>query len=189
MAMIDVNKLKVGVTFAEMDEPYKVMKYDFIKMGRGSANIKVKAKNLFTGSIVTKSYLSGNRVESVELEKKEMQYLYNDGEKVFFMDPRDFEQVELPLSVVTEDLPYLVEGQETWLLFWGEKILGVEVPPSVVMTVAETEPWIKGNSATNMYKPAKLESGLVIQVPLFIKEGDKIKINTSTGEYINRANE
>lgn len=189
MAMIDVNKLKVGVTFAEAAEPYKVMKYDFIKMGRGSANIKVKAKNLFTGAIVTKSYLSGNRVESVELEKKEMQYLYKDGDKAYFMDPRSFEQIEMPLSIVEEDLPYLVEGQETAVLFWGEKIMGVEVPPSVVMTIAETEPWIKGNSATNMYKPAKLESGLVVQVPLFIKEGDRIKVNTSTGEYNSRVND
>lgn len=189
MAMLDVNKLKVGVTFADEGEPYKVMKYEFIKMGRGSANIKIRARNLLTGAIVMKSYLSGNRVEEVALEKKEMQYLYADDKGAYFMDPRSFEQVEVSNELLADDLKYLVEGENVWILSWNDSIIGAEIPPSVVMTVAETEPWIKGNSATNMYKPAKMDSGMLIQVPLFVKEGDKIKINTTTGGYISRANE
>src|SRR5687767_13041813 len=111
MAVIDVNKLKVGVTFLDEGQLFRVLKYDFSKMGRGSANIKVKAKNLITGSIVTKSYLSGNRVEQATLEKKEMQYLYSDSVKSYFMDPRTFEQVEVELELLGDDVKYLVEGE------------------------------------------------------------------------------
>lgn len=189
MAVVDVNKLKVGVTYQEDDQLFRVMKYDFSKIGRGSANIKVKAKNLITGSIVTKSYLSGNRVEQVALEKKEMQYLYSDEVKAYFMDPRSFEQAEVERELLGDDVKYLVEGENAWVQFFDEKVIGVEVPPSVVVTITETEPWVKGNSTTNVYKPATTSSGLTVQVPLFVKQGDKVKVNTSTGEYTMRVNE
>lgn len=189
MAEIDVNKLKVGVTYQEDGQLFKVMKYDFSKIGRGSANIKVKARNLLTGSIVTKSYLSGNRVEQAALEKQEMQYLYQDGAKAYFMNPHTYEQVEIELETLGEDIKYLVEGENVWVLKWEERVIGVEIPPSVVLTIAETEPGAKGNSATNVYKPAKTNSGLMLQVPLFIKEGDKVKVNTSTGSYTMRVND
>lgn len=184
--MIDVNKLKVGVTFAEEDQPYKVMKYDFIKMGRGGATIKIKAKNLFTGSIITKSYGSGNMVEDIALEKKHAQYLYKDDDLAYFMEPVSFEQFEIPLSVLGDDIGYMVEGEKNWILFWGEKILGVELPASVVMEVVEAEPGARGNTVSNVLKPVKVASGKTIQVPLFIGVGDSIKINTETGEYISR---
>lgn len=190
MASIDVNKLKVGVTFVdENDQPFRVLKYDFTKMGRGGATIKVKARNLISGAIVTKSFQSGNRVEEAVLEKKELQYLYHDEKIAYFMDPRSFEQLEMPLDVLGDDEKYLVEGERAWVQFWDDKVLGVELPASVVLTVSETEPGAKGNSVTNVYKPAKTNSGLNIQVPLFIHEGDKVKINTQTGEYVNRVNE
>lgn len=187
--MIDVNKLKVGVTFAEDEAPWKVMKYDFIKMGRGGAVIKVKARNLFSGSIVTKSFQSGNRVEDIALEKKHLQYLYKDEEKLYFMDPISFEQIELPISIVGDDVNYLVEGEKAWVLFWSEKVLGVEVPASIVMEVIEAEHWEKGDSVSNLTKPIKVASGLTVMAPLFIKKGDKIKINTEYGTYIGRVNE
>lgn len=186
--MIDVNKLKVGVTFTEDEQPYKVMKYDFTKMGRGNATIKVKAKNLFSGSIVTKSFISGNMVEDITLDKKHLQYLYKDDDKAYFMDPTSFDQFEIPLSVLGDDVSYLVEGEKAWVLFWGEKILGVELPASVVMEIAETEPGARGDTVSNVLKPAKTVSGLTVMVPLFIKQGDTIKINTETGEYTGRAN-
>ncbi len=186
--MIDVNKLKVGVTFTEEGIPYRVMKYDFTKMGRGHATIKVKARNLFSGSIETKGYISGNMVEDILLDKRHLQYLYKDDEKAFFMDPSTFEQVEIPLTVLADDVLYLVEGEKSWVLFWDEKILGVEVPTSVIMKIAETEPGARGNTVSNVLKPAKTLSGLTVMVPLFISEGDTIKINTETGEYTGRAN-
>ena len=186
--MIDVNKLKVGVTFADEGSPWKVMKYDFIKMGRGGAVIKVKAKNLVSGSIVTKSFQSGNVVEDIALEKKHLQYLYKDDTKIYLMDPISFEQLELPLSVVGDDVNYLVEGDKAWVLSWNEMILGVELPASVVMEVTEADHWEKGNSVSNLTRPVKVASGLTVMVPLFIKEGEKIKINTAEGTYIGRVN-
>lgn len=186
--MIDVNKLKVGVTFAEDDQPWKVMKYDFIKMGRGGAVIKVKARNLFSGSIVTKSFQSGNRVEDISLEKKHLQYLYRDEERAYFMDPVSFEQTEIFLPVLGDDVNYLVEGEKAWVVSWGEKILGVEIPAAVVMEVTEAEHWEKGDSVSNLTMPVAVASGLTVMVPLFIKKGDKIKINTEEGTYIGRVN-
>jgi len=186
--MIDVNKLKVGVTFAEDGFPWKVMKYEFTKMGRGNANIKVRARNLVNGSIVSKSYLSGSLVEEVVLDKKHMQYLYKDGTKAYFMDQVTFEQIEIPLEVMGDDVNYLVEGEKAWVLSWDDLVLGVELPASVVMEVSEAEHWEKGNSVSNLTKPVKVASGITIQVPLFIRKGDKIKINTEEGTYINRVN-
>lgn len=186
--MIDVNKLKVGVTFTEDGIPFKVVKYDFTKMGRGNATIKVKARNLFSGAIVTKGFISGNMVEDIMLEKKHLQYLYKDDEKAFFMDPSTFEQVEIGLDVLGEDELYLVEGEKAWVLFWGEKILGVEIPASVVVEITETEPGAKGDTVSNVLKPARTASGLTVMVPLFIKQGDKIKVNTESGEYTGRVN-
>lgn len=186
--MIDVNKLKVGVTFAEDGVPFRVTKYDFTKMGRGHATIKVKARNLLNGAIETKGYISGNLVENIALDKKHLQYLYKDDERAFFMDPSSFEQVEIPLSILGEDIKYLVEGEKAWVLFWDEKILGVEIPSSVVMMITESEPGARGNTVSNVLKPAKTASELTVMVPLFINPGDKIKINTESGEYTGRAN-
>jgi elongation factor P len=187
--MIDVNKLKVGVTFTEEEQPFKVMKYDFTKMGRGNAVIKVKAKNLFTGSIVTKSFISGNMVEDIALEKKHLQYLYKDEKLAYFMDPVSFDQFEIPLPVLGDDVLYLVEGDKSWVLFWEDKILGVELPASVVMEVTEGEPGSRGNTVSNVLRPVKMATGLSVMVPLFINVGDKIKINTESGSYIGRSNE
>ncbi len=186
--MIDVNKLKVGVTFTEEGQPFRVMKYDFTKMGRGNATIKIKAKNLISGAIVTKGYISGNMVEDIILDKKHLQYLYKDDEKVYFMDPVSFDQIEVPLIVLGDDVQYLVEGEKAWVLFWDEKILGVELAATVIMKITETEPGARGDTVSNVLKPAKTASGLTVMVPLFIKEGESIKINTETGEYTGRSN-
>ncbi|OIN92286.1 elongation factor P [Candidatus Collierbacteria bacterium CG1_02_44_10] len=186
--MIDVNKLKVGVTFTEDGTPFRVTKYDFTKMGRGHATIKVRARNLFSGAIETKGYISGNMVEDILLDKRHLQYLYKDDEKAFFMDPTSFDQFEIPLKVLGDDVSYLVEGEKAWVLFWDEKILGVEVPSSVIMKIIESEPGARGNTVSNVLKPAKTASGLTVMVPLFINPGDSIKINTETGQYTGRAN-
>lgn len=186
--MIDVNKLKVGVTFTEEGTPYRVTKYDFTKMGRGHATIKIKARNLFTGAIETKGYISGNMVEDIMLDKKHLQYLYRDEDKAYFMDPSSFEQIEIPIKILGDDYLYLVEGEKAWVLFWEETILGVELSATVIVTITETEPGARGNTVSNVLKPAKTASGLSVMVPLFISEGDSIKVNTETGEYTGRAN-
>ncbi len=187
--MIDVNALKVGVTFVDGGAPFKVMKYDFTKMGRGNATIKVKAKNLFTGAIVTKGFISGNRVEDITLVKKHLQYLYKDEKYLFLMDPISFEQVEIPVEVCGPDVEYLVEGEKAWVLYWEDRVLGVEIPASVVLKVVEAEPGVKGNSVGNVMKNAILESGKKIMVPLFVQVGELVKVNTEEGTYIGRVNE
>ena len=186
--MIDVNKLKEGVTFVEEGQPYRVVKYSFSKMGRGKANIKVRVRNLFTGAVIMKSYLSGNVVEEIELEKKHLQYLYRDDDKLYLMDQISFEQTEVNKEIVGSDIDYLVEGEKVWVLYWGDKILGVELPASVILEVVDSGVSEKGNSVSNVLKPVKLNSGLTVNAPLFIREGDKLKVNTQTGEYIGRVN-
>ena len=157
--MIDVNKLKEGVTYLDGGQPFRVIKYNFSKMGRGKANIKVKVKNLLTGALVMKSYLSGNSMEPIQIDKKHLQYLYADGDSLHLMDPISFEQIEIAKALVGDDINYLVEGEKVWVQFWDDRIIGVELPPSVVLKVVETGPGEKGNSSTSVLKPATLEIG------------------------------
>lgn len=190
MAEIDVNQLKEGTAFEENGVPYRVMKFDFTKLARGKANIKVKARNLESGAIVKKGFLSGNKVEHIDLDKREMQFLYKDEDKAYFMDSESFEQTGIDLNKIGDDADYLIEGEDVWVMFWpkeeGREVLGVEIPATVEMKIVESEPGMKGDSANNVTKSAKLESGLKVQVPLFIEKGDKIKVNTESGEYVSR---
>jgi len=184
--MINSTDLKNGVTFLSNDKPYKVMKYTFIKVGRGGAIVRVSAKNLLSGSIEEKTFSSNVKVESINTFKKRLQFLYSDGANVTFMDPTSYEQVEVPQQVIAEELPYIREGENVDVFFWDDKALSVDIPPKVVLKIIETAPGVKGNSASNMYKSAKLENGLQLKVPLFIKEGETIRVDTRTGEYVER---
>ncbi len=168
-------------------QPYQVLKYTFVKMGRGSATVKVKAKNLISGSIVDKSYTSNNVVEDVRTTKRRLQYLYKDGETAYFMDPKDYEQVTIPTRTLGDQVVFLKEGGEADVLFWDERALSLDLPPKVALSVTEADPGVKGNSASNIYKSAVLENGLHVKVPLFINRGEKIVVDTRTGEYIERA--
>jgi elongation factor P len=156
-------------------------------MGRGGAVVKVTARNLESGSIEEKSFSSNVAVDEVSTNKKRLQYLFKDSSSVTFMDPKNFEQVEIPLSVLGDDTLYLKEGESVEVLFWDEKPLSVVLSPNVVLEVSQCDPGVKGNSATNIYKPATLENGLKLKVPLFIKVGNKIRVDTRTGEYVERA--
>lgn len=190
MAKIDVNQLKKGTAFIEDGVPYLVIKYDFTKLARGKANIKVKVRNLRSGAIVNKSYLSGNEVEDVELEKIKMQFLYSDESKAFFMNEKSFEQVGIDLKKVEDERRFLVEGESVWVLIWpkddSREVLGVEVPASVELEVIEAEPGMKGDSGGNVTKMAVLTNEVKLQVPLFIEKGDRVRVNTESGEYIER---
>ena len=185
--MINSTDLKAGVAFLQFGKPYQVIKYSLIKMGRGGAVVKVTARNLETGSVEEKSFSSNVAVDEVSASKKRLQYLFKDASSVTFMDPKSYDQVEVPLSVLGNDILYLKEGESVEVLFWDEKPLSVVLFPNVVLGVSECDPGVKGNSATNIYKPATLENGLKLKVPLFIKVGDKIKVDTRTGDYLERA--
>ena len=185
--MINSTDLKNGTTFLSNNKPYKVIKYTFIKMGRGGATVRVQARNLESGSIEEKTYSSNVKVDEVNTFKRKLQFLYSDGTNVTFMDPKSYEQVELNREMVKEELPYIKEGEEVTLLFWDEKPLSIEIPTKIVLKIVDTPPGVKGNSASNMYKPAKLENGLEVKVPLFIGNGEEVVVDTRTGDYVERA--
>jgi elongation factor P len=185
--MLNATDLKNGTAFIYYGKPYQVIKYTLIKIGRGGAVVKVLVRNLETGSIEDKSFSSNLAFDEANTFKRKLQFLYKDEVNAVFMDPQNYEQVEIPLSILGEQITFLKEGESVDVLFWEEKALSVELPPKIELKVTEADPGVKGNSATNIYKPAVLENGLKIKVPLFINPGDKIRVDTRTGEYIERA--
>ncbi len=184
--MISVTDLRAGTTYEEDGQLLQVVSYEHIKMGRGSANIKVKVKNLKSGTTTEKSYINGAKVNSVQVAKKDMQFLYKDDASAYFMDPDTFEQVQIGLEKVS-DYQYLKEGESFNLSFLDKEPLTVTFPSKMVFTVIETGPATKGNSATNVFKDAILENNIKTKVPLFINIGEKIKIDTRTGSYSEKA--
>lgn len=185
--MIGVTDLKSGTIFEESGNLLQVLSYEHIKMGRGSANIKVRVKNLRTGSTTDKSFINGAKVNDVLVLKKDLQYLYKDAEFVYFMNPSTFEQIGIPLKTVGTDIFYLKEGESFNISFLGDEPLSLNLPPKMVFTVSETAPGVRGNSATNVFKDSLLENGLTVKVPLFVKAGDKIRVDTRTGAYTEKA--
>src|SRR3972149_403029 len=184
--MISATALKNGTTFLLSGTPYRVVKYAHQKIGRGGATVKLSARNLVNGNLEEKTMNSTLKVDEIATVKKQLTYLYQDGVNASFMDPASFEQIEVPVEVLGDDLAYIKEGGNADVLFWGDKALSVEIPPKVTLTVVETDPGVKGNTASNIYKPAKVENGILIKVPLFVKSGDKIRVDTRTGEYVER---
>lgn len=184
--MISVTDLRAGTTYREDGQLFQVISYQHIKMGRGSANIKVRVKNLNNGSTVDKSYINGARVDNVSINKKEMQFLYKDDETAFFMDQSTYQQEQVPLNKI-DGYEYLKEGENFTISFLDNAALTVLLPPKMVFRVNETGPAIKGNSATNVFKDAILENGIKTKVPLFISVGELIRIDTRTGAYTEKA--
>lgn len=185
--MIMATKLRAGVNYLDEGNPYKVTEYRHTHMSRGGGTVKVRVKNLLTGAVGAKTYKSTEKFEEIEVNKKLMQYLYGDGENFVFMDPSSFEQLEVSREVADESGRFLKEGEEAQVLFWGERVLGVELPPKMVFEVAEAAPGERGDSASNVYKDAVLENGVKVRVPLFVNSGEKIRVDTRTGEYVERA--
>jgi elongation factor P len=184
--MISVNELRAGVSFEEAGNIFQVLSFEHIKMGRGSANIKVKVKNLRTGSTTEKGYTNGAIVKDIQLSKKDYQFLYKDAESAYFMDPISFEQQTVPLRTLF-GYEYLQEGGTVILQFFGDEPLDLILPPKVTLLVADTAPGTKGNSASNVYKDAVLVNGIKTRVPLFINVGDSIVVDTRDGSYTKRA--
>lgn len=184
--MISVNDLRAGTTFQEDNNLYKVLSFEHIKMGRGSANIKVKVKNLRTGATTEKGYTNGGSISDINLDKREFQFLYRDGESAYFMDPRTFEQKSVPIKSLA-GTEFLKEGETVTLALYGDEALDLILPPKITLKVIETDPGVKGNSASNVYKDATLENGINTRVPLFINPGDSVVIDTRDGSYSKRA--
>ncbi len=184
--MINASELRNGMVFQDENQILQVVNYEHIKMGRGSGTIKVKVKNLKTGSVTEKSFITGARVEEANVEKKKAQFLYQDGEEYYFMDSVSFEQFPLSKDVLGDQAKFLQDGLEVQLIVNGDQALGLELPNSLVYEVIETGPGEKGNTVSNVYKDAKVDNGLIIKVPMFMKIGDKVKVDTRTGQYVER---
>ncbi len=185
--MISTSEFKTGITIELEGEIYSVLEFQHVKPGKGAAFVRSKLKNLRTGSIVDRTFRAGEKMARAHLERKEMEYLYRDDQSYYLMDAETYEQVALSADQIGDSIKYLKENDHLSIVVYDQEIVGVDVPITVVLKVADTEPGVKGDTASGASKPATTETGLVVQVPLFINSGDAIKIDTRTGSYIERA--
>ncbi len=185
--MIDVNELRKGVTFELDGQLFKVLDYSHNKPGRGSATIRIKARNLLTGANIEKTFNSGNSVQDVRLDYHNVQFLYSDNELYYFMDNETFEQPAIRADVLGDDALYLTEGLEVKLTFYNNEAIDIELPTSVDLEVTEADMAIRGDTATGVTKKVRVQTGLQVQVPNFVNVGDVIRVDTRTGDYLTRA--
>ena len=170
------------------DQPYYVVDFQHFKMGRGKANVRTKLKHIKTGAVVEKVFSSNDTFKPPDIENRTMQYLYESGGEFSFMDAKTYEQVAIPVANLGEARWYLLENEEYAVLFLDNVAIAVHLPASVVLEVVETEPSARGDTVSNVTKPATLQTGLKIKVPPFVKEGDKVKVDTRSSGYLERAN-
>lgn len=185
--MISTSEFKTGITIELEGAIYSVLEFQHVKPGKGAAFVRSKLKNLRSGAIVDKTFRAGEKMARAHLERKDMEFLYRDDESLHLMDMETFEQIALSEEQIGDGVKYLKENDQLQVLMHGDEIVGVDVPMSVVLEVTETEPGIKGDTASGATKPATMETGLIVQVPLFVNSGDKIKIDTRSGAYVERA--
>jgi len=186
--MYSITDLKKG-TYIELEgQPYQVVDYQHVKVARQAGMMTTKLKNLITGSIVEKTFKSGDKVKPGDVGYRKAQYLYPEGENFQFMRNDTYEQFVISSDVLGDATKFLVEGSDVDVQFYGDQPIGVMLSPNMVFEVVETVPGVKGDTASGGSKPATINTGLVIQVPLFIKEGEKVKVDTRTGQYVERVN-
>ncbi|MGX4669564.1 elongation factor P [Cerasibacillus sp. JNUCC 74] len=186
--MISVNDFKTGLTIEVDNDIWQVMEFQHVKPGKGAAFVRSKLRNLRSGNIQEKTFRAGEKVAKAHIETKKMQYLYATGDMHAFMDTNTYEQIELSSSQIEHELKFMKENMEVSIVMYGGEILGVQLPNNVELEVVETEPGIKGDTASGGSKPATLETGHTLQVPFFINQGDIIVVSTSDGKYVSRAN-
>jgi elongation factor P len=184
--MIDTNELRKGVTFELDNSLYKVLEYEHHKPGRGKATIRVKARDLRTGTILDKTFSSSDRVQDVRLDYHNVQYLYTDGDFFHFMDQDTYEQPAIRSDLIGDSADYLKEGLEAKLTFYGSEALDIELPITVDLEVTQAESAVRGDTATGVTKKVVTETGLQVQVPSFVSVGDIIRVDTRTGTYVTR---
>lgn len=189
---LNVTDLRNGTFYKDGKDILLVLTYEHVKTGRGSGNIKLKVRNIRSGSVTEKSFITGARVDEANVEKKKAQFLYRDGDspagEFNFMDPVSFEQFAIPASILANQAKYLKDGLEVILIVSEGEALGLELPMSLVYTISETGPGEKGNTVSNVFKEATLDNDLVVKVPMFMNVGEKVKVDTRSGEYIERVN-
>lgn len=184
--MISTSDFKNGMTIEFDGDVYTIVDFQHVKPGKGAAFVRTKLKNVRTGGVTERTFRAGEKVARAMMDRREMQYLYSAGDEYYFMDTETFEQMALQSEQLGNDVKYLKENMNIGVVIYREQVMGIELPVSVGLIVTETEPGIKGDTASGGSKPAKMETGLVVQVPFFINPGDVLRIDTRTGEYIER---
>ena len=187
MPALSTNDLKNGMTLLLDEGLFNVVEFQHVKPGKGGAFVRTKLKNVRNGAVVDRTFRADEKVERALIDKREMQYLYRDGVEFVFMDNESYDQIHVGAETLGDAAGFLTEGTVAILAMYGTEIVGVELAPSVELTVAETEPGLQGDRSTGGTKPATLETGYVVQVPLFIETGERLKIDTRTGQYQSRA--
>jgi elongation factor P len=184
--MISTNQFRNGAAIRIDGKRFTILYFQHVKPGKGGAFVRTRLRNLDTGAVVEKTFRAGEKVESVRTESRPMTFLYRDGDLFYFMDSETYEQLAIPVEILDEAVGYIVPNGEVTVLSADGEVVSVEPPPHVDLTVAETDPGLKGDTATGGSKPATLETGLVVQVPLFISVGEKVRVDTRTKEYLTR---
>jgi elongation factor P len=184
---ISTNDLKNGMALKMPEGLVTVVEFQHVKPGKGGAFVRTKLKNYRSGAVVEKTFRADEKVQLAKIDKREMQYLYREGSAFVFMDNETYDQLHVETSDLGDSVNYLKEGDTAILPTYEDKVVGVELPASVELTVAETEPGIQGDRVSGARKPATLETGLIVQVPLFVEPGERIKVDTRSGEYLARA--
>jgi elongation factor P len=187
MPQINTGDFKKGIKVILDGDPFEMLECNFVKPGKGQALYKTRLRNLLKGTILDRTYKSGDSLEAADVRRGEGQYMYRDPNSYYFMDNESFEQYTLPAEVCEDTCKFLLEGATCGLLFWNDKLIDVTPPAHVVVEVTYTEPAARGNTATNVSKPATVQTGAVVLVPAFIETGEKIKVDARTGEYLERA--
>ena len=185
--MVSTNEFKTGLTVTIDNDPWHVVEFQHVKPGKGTAFVRAKMRNLATGAVVERTFNAGERLPNANIDRRAMQYLYQEGEMYVFMDNETYEQLELTKEQLGNGINFLKENMDVKVTSFEGRILGVELPNTVELVVVETEPGIRGDTATGGNKPATMDTGYVVKVPLFINEGDHLLIDTRSGEYIQRA--
>lgn len=183
---VSTNDLKNGMTLSLDGDLWTVLEFLHHKPGKGQAVVRTKLRNVKTGAVLERTFKADEKVGLAIVDRREMQYLYREGDNLVLMDNRNYEQVHVPLEVVGDAAVYLIEGDAVQVPMHGGNPLSVELPAAVVIPVANTEPGIKGDRVSGAMKPATLKTGLKVQVPLFVEEGDRVKVDTRTGQYLSR---
>ncbi|MCC7076716.1 MAG: elongation factor P [Acidimicrobiia bacterium] len=186
MRTISTNDLKTGVALQIDDGLWQVVDFQHVKPGKGHAFVRTRLKNIETGAVVDKTFRSDEKVPQAIIDRREMQYLYRDGADLVFMDNETYDQVHVASDVVGEQVDYMVESDNVTVVFHDSRALGVELPAAVVLEVTDTEPGVKGDRVSGATKPATLQTGKVVAVPLFVEVGEKVKVDTRDGSYLSR---
>ncbi len=187
MAQISTSDFKNGMTLDLDDGLFQLIEFQHVKPGKGGAFVRTTIKNVRSGAVLDRTFRAGEKMERAHVDKREMQYLYHDGNDYVFMDSTTFDQLPVPPESLGDSVRFLVENNTVHLVMFGDEIIGVELPAAVDLVVTDTEPGVQGDRVSGARKPATLATGLVLQVPLFVNPGESIKVDTRSGEYITRA--